>query len=230
MNTVKRLLSLMCVMICLIFNIKANAHEIYYEQNSSGLTPIILKWNPKIGNKCYLKLNADTLNRSGNFIKYENAYDNVKNLWNNVGGLVSVYETDIETSNVDLATATEAAWSAYTNGDIYSALGYNLKLSTDNYQINSLANAKICSGYIKYASVIISPHIGEFGPLNSNEANYMMRYTIVHELGHVLCLGHSNDSRYYPSSAASVMRTYIDEATYYAPQNHDINDIINKYS
>lgn len=52
--------------------------------------------------------------------------------------------------------------------------------------------------------------------------------TMVHELGHVLCLGHS-DGDYYPLSddVDSIMKR--GSLGYKTPQSHDITDLSNKY-
>ena len=55
-----------------------------------------------------------------------------------------------------------------------------------------------------------------------------MKSVMVHELGHVLCLGHPNASN-FPTTDASIMRTFVGYEGYWTPQTHDINDLTAKY-
>lgn len=50
--------------------------------------------------------------------------------------------------------------------------------------------------------------------------------SIVHEIGHALCLGHPDGSYYYTNEASVMKRS---NTSYTMPQQHDKNDIINKY-
>lgn len=73
-----------------------------------------------------------------------------------------------------------------------------------------------------YAIVYVDPSLTDW------YGDFELKFTLVHELGHVLGLGHSNTG---PNaiSDASVMRLVRNIPSYYVPQTHDIEDIQNKY-
>ncbi len=188
------------------------AHEMFYD----GTTGVPLKWNDVVNRTARLKTNDDLLDSN-----YSSHYSVIRAAWPNASARVSVTDTDFSSSNVDLSTATSDYWSNRW-GYIYSLgiLGVCDMTSTDNYELNSLANAKASSGLIKYAGILFTPN-------SSYENTTHRRKTMVHEIGHALGLGHPNTD-YYVTNAASVMRKGTVE-TYYTPQTHDVNDLNSKY-
>lgn len=65
-------------------------------------------------------------------------------------------------------------------------------------------------------------------PYTKNYVNdTQLKATMVHELGHVLCLGHP-DTLYNITSVKSIMRSTA-VSDFYVPQSHDKNDINSKY-
>lgn len=214
--TKSRLFVVICIMISslLFANIYVvSAHEMYYD----GSTGIVLKWHDVTNRTAYLKMNDDLLDSS-----YSSYYYAVRTAWPNASARVSVTDTVLSYSNVDLATATETYWRGrYGYLESMGVLGVCDISSTDNIEINNLADAKACSGLIKYAGILYTPFESVF------ENSTHMKFVMMHEIGHSLGLGHPNDG-YYVTSAASVMRTQSIE-TYYTPQAHDISDLNSKY-
>jgi hypothetical protein len=76
---------------------------------------------------------------------------------------------------------------------------------------------------ISYAQIYINSY-----SLTHDFSDTQKIAVLVHELGHVMCLGHSDDI-YYPTSAKSIMQKLIDTINFSYPQTHDKNDIASKY-
>ncbi|WP_028544194.1 matrixin family metalloprotease [Paenibacillus taiwanensis] len=93
--------------------------------------------------------------------------------------------------------------------------------TTDNILVTDTTSAQNSSRLIKYGHIYMNPHAQVFGSENDK------LYTMVHEIGHVLGLGHPN-SIFYPVNDDSVMRQSA-YSGYTTPRNHDINDISSKY-
>ena len=148
-------------------------------------------------------------------------YSTIKQAWPSCSNRVSVTETTFANSKVDLATPTLESWNSKYGALITVRLyGVTELKSTDDYIVNA-NNAKYCSGFISYANILFNPTSNYYRDVTHR------RFVMVHELGHVLCLGHPN-KEYYPTTAPSVMRQDTEES-YYLPQTHDINDLNNKY-
>lgn len=209
-------LSLILLSLTSIFPYYSYAHEIYYDGYGPGYDKIPLKWFDVTNRKANLKINGDRLDSN-----YLPQYTIAKNAWPNASSRVGVAEASFSTSNVDLGTSTVVAWEdMWGYWGARSVLGICRITSTDGILLDSAAKARASSGKIKYASIL-------FTPFNSFENTTHRRYTMVHELGHALGLGHPNTD-YYVTNAASVMRTGSVES-YYTPQAHDINDLNTKY-
>lgn len=99
-------------------------------------------------------------------------------------------------------------------------LGFAELRSTDGFLIND-GTANICSKYIQYALISLNPYTN----LYVNETH--LRLTMVHEIGHVLGLGHPN-TYYEITQDPSVMRQ-SSFGGYYTPRPHDISDLDRKY-
>ncbi len=104
---------------------------------------------------------------------------------------------------------------------MYNVYGITDITTTDNILITDSNSAKNSSRLIKYGHIYMNPHSKVFGSENDK------LYTMVHEIGHVLGLGHP-DYIYYPVNDQSIMKqgSY---SSYSTPRTHDINDISNKY-
>ena len=94
-------------------------------------------------------------------------------------------------------------------------------VSTDNVSIRTLADAERSSGYIKRASIILTPY-------TSHLSAQQRRAVMIHEIGHVLGLGHPN-TVYNPTQTPSIKRSDPLSPLYIIPQPHDVTDLNNFY-
>ena len=212
-NWIKRLVVFISIISIVCFGSTVSAHEIYYKANGQGIN---LKWANLKSGKPHLKINGDYLESD-----YSGYYSNVVQAWPNASNEVLASSVSFSSSTVDMLTATEDYWDERFG--LYSSLYYgiaDIKDSTGQF-IDTLTKAQYSSGSIVYAQVILTPY-------NNFNNNSHRQKTMIHELGHVLCLGHPDgDNSPIGSSVKSVMRQ--GNLGYKAPQQHDINDLSNKY-
>lgn len=155
-----------------------------------------------------------------------------KKAWSNACPTkVIVDDTTYAMCNVIVYEPSSSVWTSMFGSGYYAGqmLAYTKLISTDNIEVNSVATAQACSRRIKIATIYFNPDHSVFGS-SSNRTNNIRR-TYVHELGHVLGLGHPN-TEYLSTNEPSVMRQNVTNVTYegyYIPQQHDISDIIIKY-
>ena len=142
--------------------------------------------------------------------------------WPSVTNAVATTETTTGYSNVDITTPSQTSWDQLTG--VYSQYytAFTMFTTTDNIQVIGDADKlKSTTRVIKYALIYFNPEELFLG------TNMHKKATIVHELGHVLGLGHTNEG---PNSLnVSSIMNQNQSFTYFLPQNHDIVDIEAKY-
>ncbi len=193
------------------------AHEMYYKGYVYNWEPIPLVWDEMVSGKAHLKMNADLL--SANYAQF---FETVSEIWPNASSKVSVTRTDFYSAKVAFGTATEAEWKRRFGNAAKDMQGITDITSTDGILIKDAASAEASSGRIKYAAILLTPYSDSF------EHDDHIKATMVHEIGHALGLGHPNYI-YYPTEEPSIMRSWVDYEGYYVPQQHDIDDLDDKY-
>ncbi len=199
--------------------INALAHEMFYTGSSPNWVAVPLIWDSRSNSKAYLKMNGDYLSSD-----YSDEFLIVSYAWQTASSKVLVERTSFSDSNIDLSTATKYYWDNRFGGEFYSKYvgGVCDITSTDNIQITNASTASASSGRIRYAGILVTPYVQDFFDAD-NPTNHR-RAVLIHEIGHTLGLGHSN-TNYYPTTDASIMRTYEGYEGYYRPQDHDKNDV-----
>ena len=192
-----------------------SAHEMYYD---SASMPIKLVWHYRSNGDAYLKINGTYLSSY-----YTSLYNSVYPIWDNYSSDVKITSTSFNEATVPLYTGTESFWKGLTEKLRGEVLGITYLVSSTGQQVNSPSSAAASTGRIKSAIIYFTPRTGNF----SNTAH--AKATMVHEIGHALCLGHPNTVYGYTTNARSIMRQVPSYEQYYVPQTHDINDLHSKY-
>lgn len=202
--------------LCLFSSKVAFSHEMYYYKNSQNETiPISLYWTFTSGSKRDVKCNGDNLSNP-----YKKYYNTAVSVWNLPQ--INIYNHSFNGSKVDLSDASTSWWD--NNVGSKQTLAITTLTDTAGRTVNSTSAALASTKQIRYAAIHFSPYTFNYGTLSTNQ----QACVLVHEIGHALCLGHSN-AQWFPTSVSSVMRTPIDDVSYYQPQYHDKNDIAGKY-
>lgn len=191
-----------------------SAHEMFYNSNGSA---IVLKWANLQNGVPYLKINGDYLNSS-----YSGYFSGIVQAWPNATTMVVATQSSFSSATVDMLTPTESHWDSRYGLERFDVQGCTINKDSAGTNIENLTNAKYSTGNIVYSQVLLTPY-------NIFDSSTYRQKTMVHELGHVLCLGHPDDERYNPvaSSVKSIMRW--GSLGYKVPQQHDIVDLHNKY-
>lgn len=214
-KNLKKVIAIAVIFACLCSIKTVYAHEIFYDSNGNG---IVLKWANLQNGVPYLTINGDYLSSD-----YSSFLDSVIQAWPSASSRVGATAESFLDSKVDFCTPTTEYWENRF-GWFYASYYYgitDLKNSTGIY-INTVAEAEYSSRDIVYAQIYINPDSSVF------ENNTHREKTMVHELGHVLCLGHPDDVYdVLPDNVTSIMRR--GSLGYKTPQSHDITDLSNKY-
>ncbi len=211
---------MVCLVITLIPNI-CSAHEWYYKWVSPDWVGIPLEWYWINNNKADVKCSNDYL--SGSPASY---YSSALGKWNSeCSNDLYLYDTSFETSKLDFCTPTVTWWDDEFDDNpflIYSVLGFALIYDTTGALIDTAYGAEYSTGLIRNSVIYMNPHSETW----SDKSSTYIRGALVHELGHPLCLGHT-DGDYNPESDSSIMKKYAQELD--TPQQHDKDDISEKY-
>ncbi len=202
------------------------AHEIYYVKSGSTISTIPLRWTPKNTSTGRLKVMINQQSLSGSWATY---YEDARTAWHSSAVPVEVTTASAsQVPNTYMVTTTQQYWDTmYPDGFFTETLGVTELYDTNGSSITSYATANASTKQLKGANIYLNP-----SP-NSGTA-YTYRFTMSHELGHVLALGHSHLSDYSPANPntdPSIMSyTYFTNVgTSYLPQNHEVNDVKNMY-
>jgi hypothetical protein len=179
----------------------ASAHEMF-----PGL-----RWIYKSADGKYLQLKSN-----GDYLQapYADNYSNANIKWTSSSSPV-IYITDtFANSNVDLLTPTTTWWTSKGLGSGVAAI--TVVQDTTGKEIWTATDASSSNKNISYANIYVNPSASAVGELWQNKV-------LVHEMGHVMDLGH-------PTSEFTGTSIMIQgELTYDTPQAHENTDLRSYY-
>lgn len=183
---IKLLLCLMTVFFLVSISVPVGATELLYDSNSNA---IVFKWYDVSNRVAQLKVNGDNLSSF-----YTSAFVTGYNAWQTaVPDRVKVTKTNFSSSHIDFSTGSTSWWNNSFGADAHNIYGYSMLTTTDGVQINNVGieQAKSSSKRIEYAGIVLTPYTSDFADYDQPD------YTVVHETGHALGLGHSDDGPDY---------------------------------
>jgi hypothetical protein len=203
----KKIIIALVTTVILLAPTTALAHSLFY--NAGLYREFYWKWETSETNQAYLKCNNDYI--SGAF---ENNYSDALSAWNASGIQCYAIDHDFSGSKVDFCTPTSTWWQ--NNMSPY-VIGVCYLTNEDGEQLNELTLSQLetCNNMIRYAGVYLNPDF--------DDSEAWEKKILVHEMGHVMGLGHPPTS----FSPNSIMKQ--GELSYSTPQTHDIDDVNAKY-
>ena len=254
MNSVKKaaLSSLVIALLMTVYIVTASAHATFFVQGTSGRTEAKdFMWiNTRAGWGAEVKVNGSWLETYARLYYIEN-YD-IADAWDYYDySVMDTYKVDsINQANCFLDTMTATDGRTRWGGLLYEAtLGWTVLMTTGNDQVhgNSLwsSTQDIISAECFIADDIYDKVARVAPPNMGNSAAYKRgtKAVMVHEIGHAIGIGHSDESPIgsyivaplsagFPSIMRCdplFMRRQSDYCTTFTPQFHDTGDVLVKY-
>lgn len=203
----------------------AFAHEMYFTGSGSSVTEIKLRWTPKNSSTGRLKILINKQSLTGTWATY---FEDARTAWHS-SAVPGEFTTTTTTPapNTYMATTTQQYWDTmYPDGPFTETLGVTDLYDTNGSAINSYATASASTKQLKGANIYLNP-----SPNSASAFTY--RFTMSHELGHVLALGHSHLPQYKPANPntdPSIMSyDYYALGLSYLPQNHEVREVKEMY-
>lgn len=197
----------------------------YFTGSGSTVSTIKLRWIPKNSSTGRLKVLIDKQSLSGSWSTY---YEDARSAWHSSAAPAEFVTVTTGTSpNTYMVTASQQYWDTmYPDGTFTETLGVTELYDTNSYVINSYASASASTKQLKGANIYLNP-----SPNSASAFTY--RFTMTHEMGHILALGHSHLAQYSPANTStdpSIMSyDYFSLGKSYLPQNHEVNDVKTMY-
>lgn len=211
-----RVLVALGIVLCL--TLVSNAHPFY---NTQTYGPVELTWNNTYASGIYhLEVNGDSLSTL-----HSNYYVASSESWLNVDNTNYIRvdtEEPFSSSTVDFCTPSSTWWQNNYGAD--NPYAVTILTTTDNVTIENDTSYLILhnsSCKVDYAQIYIRPTLTSVNQIKKS---------MTHEVGHVWGLGHTDrDIDGLPYATPSIMRSgaYI---SYWEPQEHDFEDLEDKYS
>ncbi len=220
----KRVIVLLILSVFLATTGLCSAHEMYINVSNGKVTTVNLRWNQKNSSTGRLKINADGSYLSGDWAGTN--YNSAKTAWHS--SQVPVECVEFPTNpNTYFCTTSKEYWKSKIPDILWGEImAYTELYDTNGKIINSYDEANASTKQIKGANIYVKPN-----PTNNTTFDYAS--TMSHEIGHVLCLGHSHLTEYSPADTTkdpSIMSyNYLALKKSYNPQNHELNDVKNMY-
>lgn len=208
------LLSL-CIIFVSIVSTSASAHEMYYTKDGAFIKTAPLRWMNKNTSTGRLKVLIDKDGLKGSWATY---FEDARKAWHS-----SAAPAEFITStspNTYMVTTTAEYWkNRFPDDSSWNEyLGVADLYNSNNTLINSYSKASTFNNQIKSANIFLKPN-------PTNNTVHIYRAIMVHELGHVLCLGHSHLADYAPATTSIMNYNFVQAGTSYLPQTHEVNDV-----
>lgn len=206
-------------------NVICQAHEMYTDYSTGTLKKVVLRWNIKNATTGRLKVITDDYYLSGSWAGTN--YTTAISAWHSSSAPVECFDSAIN-QNTYFCTTTVSYWqNKYPDTFWGEVMGATELYDTNDISINSYSEAYNSTKLIKGANIYVKPN-----PTNNTTYDYVS--TMTHELGHVLCLGHSHLYYYEPANIQtdpSIMSyDYLDSTgATYTPKNHEVDNVKSMY-